>query len=120
MSINYKGNFINQLYKAIEENPDLTIGEILFSFLREPALGKHYFYSTDEDIYNSLIKLNKKPKEDEDVPLKEKDFIFWVGKKVYSLTDDELEKIIAVEDKKEKNDKQGFMFALEQFTIIKK
>ena len=82
MSINYKGNFINQLYKAIEENPDLTIGEILFSFLREPALGKHYFYSTDEDIYNSLIKLNKKPKEDKDAPLDTQAFSFWIEQQI--------------------------------------
>jgi hypothetical protein len=78
MSINYKGNFINQLYKAIEDNSDLTIGEVLFSFLREPALGKHYFYSTDEDIYNSLIKLNKSLKEDKDTPLDTQAFSFWI------------------------------------------
>lgn len=78
MSINYKGNFINQLYKAVEQNPDLTIGEILFSFLREPRLSKHYFYATDKEIYNSLENLNKEPKEEEDQPMDIQAFDFWI------------------------------------------
>jgi len=78
MSINYKGNFINQLYKAIEKNPDLTLGELLFSFLREQRLRKHYFYATDEEIYNSLEKLNKEPKDTEDEPMDIQAFDFWV------------------------------------------
>lgn len=78
MSINYKGNFINQLYKAIEKNPDLTLGELLFSFLREPRIRKHYFYATDEEVYNSLEKLNKEPKDTEDEPMDVQAFDFWV------------------------------------------
>lgn len=78
MKINYKGNFINQLYKTIEKNPDLTLGEILFSFLREQRLKKHYFYATDEEIYNSLEKLNKEPEDKEDEPMDIQAFDFWV------------------------------------------
>lgn len=120
MSINYKGNFINQLYKAVQQNADLSIGEILFSFLREQRLGKHYFYSTDEEIYNSLEKFNKQPKEEQDEKIDEKDFVFWIGKNVYKLSEDKLNEILATENKKDGEDRQGYMFALEQMTIIKK
>lgn len=119
MSINYKGNFINQLYKAIEKNPDLTLGELLFSFLREQRLKKHYFYTTDEEIYNSLEKLNKEFIEGDSL-LNDKDFAFWAGKNLYRIPEEELYNILAIEEKKQGEDKQGFMFAIEQLTIIKK
>lgn len=117
MSINYKGNFINQLYKAIEQNPDLTLGELLFSFLRESRLKKHYFYVTDEEIYNSLEKLNKTPAEEKEEKVGEKDLVVWIGKNVFKATEEELNEMMSIEEGEE--DRQGFMFVLEQLTILK-
>lgn len=77
MAIDYKGNFMNQLYKFIEKNPEMNIGEILFSILREQRLGQHYFYASDKAIYNSIEKLNKADEEN-DEPMDEQAFNFWV------------------------------------------
>lgn len=120
MAINYKGNFINQLYKSIERNSELTLGEILFSFLREQRLEKHYFKATDQEIYNSLEKFNKEPDEDEDVPLQDREFAEWVGKTLLNMEEEEVEKILFVEERKDDKEKQGYIFALEQFAVIKK
>lgn len=120
MAINYKGNFINQLYKAIEKNPELTLGEILFSFMREQRLEKHYFHATDQEIYNSLERFNKEPNDGDDTPLQEREFAEWVGKTLLNMEEEEIEKILFVEERKDDKDKQGFIFALEQFAVIKK
>lgn len=76
--INYKGNFVKELYTFFKENPELTIGESLYSVLRKSNLrGEHFVYSSDETIYNSLELLNSKEKE-EDEPMDEQQFGFWI------------------------------------------
>jgi hypothetical protein len=60
MSINYTGAILQKLEEAVEKNPNMTIGEVLFQFLHKPQLkGKHYFYATNEEIYTSLEKFCK-------------------------------------------------------------
>ena len=60
MSINYKGAILQKIDEAIEKNPNLSVGEVLFQFLHKPQLsGKHYFYATDQEIYTSVEKFCK-------------------------------------------------------------
>jgi len=55
MSINYKGAILQKLDEAVEKNPNMSFGEVLFQFLHKPQLkGKHYFYATNEEIYTSI------------------------------------------------------------------
>jgi len=75
--INYKGNFMNQLYKFIEKNPELTLGETLYSILRGRFGKDHFIYASDEELYTALENLNKQPVE-EDEPFDEQGFVFWV------------------------------------------
>ena len=67
MSINYKGAILQKIDEAIEKNPNLSVGEVLFQFLHKPQLlGKHYFYATDQEIYTSLEKFCKEGSEIEE------------------------------------------------------
>jgi hypothetical protein len=84
MSTNYKGSIISKLFTAVENNPDMTIGEILYSFLHKENLkGQHFFYASDKDIYNSLEEFTKLGIEVEE-PLATNEFEFWVEGKNYS------------------------------------
>lgn len=66
MNYNYKGSIVNQLYAAIEKNPEKTIGEILYGFLNKQTLGKHFFEAEDKEIFTSLEKyINETEEEDE-------------------------------------------------------
>jgi|GEM_PF-5250016 len=79
--INYKGNILTQLEKAIVENNDMTIGEILFSVVhKDNTNGKHFFYMNDEEMYNAFERFNKFGVE-EDEPLDEQGFEFWCAQK---------------------------------------
>lgn len=84
MSTNYKGSIISKLYTAIENNPDMTMGEILYSFLHKDNLkGQHFFYAKDIEIYNALEEFTKIGVETEE-PLSTNEFEFWVEGKNYS------------------------------------
>lgn len=84
MSTNYKGSIISKLYTAIENNPDMTMGEILYSFLHKDNLkGQHFFYAKDIEIYNALEEFTKIGVETEE-PLPTNEFEFWVEGKNYS------------------------------------
>lgn len=79
--INYRGNIFSQLEKAIRENPTMTIGEIFFSTLRtQNTKGKHYFYMSDQEVYEALERFNSF-QEEEDETLDENAFNFWVAQK---------------------------------------
>lgn len=79
--INYRGNIFSQIEKAMLENPTMTVGEILFSFLHKDNMqGKHYFYASDQEIYMALERFNKFGVEQEE-PIDEVGFEFWAAQK---------------------------------------
>ena len=79
--INYRGSILSALYKALEQNEEMTVGEILFSFLsKENMYGNHYFYASDQEIYNALERFNKFGL-DEDEPMNEIEFNLWISQK---------------------------------------
>lgn len=83
--INYRASFLMKMSSAIENNPTLTLGEILYSFLHKDNLkGMHFWYASDEDIYTALENFNKFGIE-EDEPLDVQAFNFWVEKKSFGL-----------------------------------
>lgn len=75
---NYKGAIINQLFTAVERNPDMTMGEIFHSFLRKSFLGKATVEATDEEIYTAVEAFSHQ--SDEDEPYDEVGFDFFVQK----------------------------------------
>ena len=80
--INYLGSFLIQLEEAFEKNPDMQIGEVLFSaFHKSNMNNKHFFYATDEEMYTALERFNKFGQDEEDEPLTEQAFSFWVEQK---------------------------------------
>ena len=84
MSTNYKGSIISKLFAAVEGNPDMTMGEILYSFLHKDNLkGQHFFYASDIEIYNALESFTKLGVE-ADEPLGTNEFEFWIEGKNYS------------------------------------
>lgn len=75
--INYKGSFVTKLFQAFEKNPDMDISDVLMSITHKSNFnGKHFFYTTDEQMYNSLENFVKVGLE-EDEPLEEQAFEFW-------------------------------------------
>lgn len=88
MSTNYKGSIISKLFTAAENNPEMTMGEILYSFLHKDNLnGKHFFHASDIEIYNAIEEFTKLGAE-QDEPLDEAGFLFWVNDKKYSTDQD--------------------------------
>lgn len=84
MSTNYKGSILSKLFAAVEKNPDMTMGEILYSFLHKNNLkGQHFFYASDVEIYNALEEFTKIGVEIEE-PLPTAEFLFWVEGKPYT------------------------------------
>jgi hypothetical protein len=84
MGTNYKGSIISKLFTAVENNPEMTMGEILYSFLHKENLkGQHFFYATDLEIYNAVESFTKIGAEVEE-PLSTNEFEFWVEGKNYS------------------------------------
>lgn len=84
MSTNYKGSILSKLFAAVEKNPSMTMGEILYSFLHKDNLkGQHFFYASDVDIYNALEEFTKIGIETEE-PLPTAEFLFWVEGKTYT------------------------------------
>lgn len=78
MEVNYKGSFLNKLLLAVDRNPEMTMGEILYSFLHKSNLkGKHFFYCTDIELYNSLENFTKIGVETEE-PVSTNEFEFWI------------------------------------------
>jgi len=74
--MNYKGSISNLIFAAIENKPQLKMGEILYSFLSKGKLKKHYLEATDEEIYTSLEDFLSE-KEEVDEPLDEQEFYQW-------------------------------------------
>lgn len=84
MNTNYKGSIISKLFTAVESNPEMSMGEILYSFLHKDNLkGQHFFYATDLEIYNALEEFTKIGVEIEE-PLPTAEFQFWVEGKTYT------------------------------------
>lgn len=84
MSTNYKGSIISKLFAAVEKNPEMTMGEILYSFLHKENLkGQHFFYATDIEIYNSIEEFTKIGIDKEE-PLPTNEFEFWIEGRNYS------------------------------------
>ena len=78
MSTNYKGSIVSKLFTAVENNPDMTMGEILYSFLHKDNLkGQHFFYASDLELYNALEQFTKIGVDVED-PVSSNEFFFWV------------------------------------------
>lgn len=79
--INYKGAFLNLLDTAIEMNPEMSIGSLLYSISNKKSLnGVHYFYASDEEIVTSLenfVSLG----EDSDDTISTNEYIVWANNK---------------------------------------
>jgi len=68
----YKGSILLELDSLVEKNPNLSMGEIFYSFLRPVFLnGKHLLDVTDEEIFVALEKA--KDREGEDVEMSEEE-----------------------------------------------
>lgn len=84
MSTNYKGSIVSKLFTAVENNPDMTMGEILYSFLHKDNLkGQHFFYASDLELYNALEQFTKIGVDVED-PVSSNEFSFWVEGKNFA------------------------------------
>lgn len=58
--LSFRGLIFQEIKKALQENKDLTVGEILYTGLHKTELnGKSLFCASDEEILNSLERLNK-------------------------------------------------------------
>ena len=48
------------MFTALEQNEDMTLGEIMYSFLHRDNLnGKHFWHGSDEEIYTALENFTK-------------------------------------------------------------
>jgi len=84
MSVNYKGSIISKMFAAVENNPEMNMGEVLYSFLHKDNFnGKHFFYASDLEIYNALEAFTKIGVETEE-PLSTNEFEFWVDGKQFA------------------------------------
>lgn len=58
--MNFKAIGLNTLMEYSEQNTDYTLGEIIYSFLREPVSGikntKDILKLTDEEVYTIIEK----------------------------------------------------------------
>lgn len=83
--INYRGSFLQKMFTALEQNEDMTLGEIMYSFLHKDNLnGKHFWHGSDEEIYTALENFTKFGLE-QDEPLDEQAFTFWREKQQFGL-----------------------------------
>lgn len=58
--LSFRGLIFQEIKRALQENKDLTVGEILYTGLHKTELnGKSLFCASDEEILNSLERLNK-------------------------------------------------------------
>jgi len=82
MEYGYKGNFMLALTKAISNNPQNTLGEILLSALHPSKYKKgSYFFATDEEICYNFEEFNKIDMED-DIPTNQ-EFEDWLSSLKY-------------------------------------
>lgn len=66
MSLNYRNIAARELQEFITENPTMSIGEILYSVIRENNLGvefKDIKTLSDEQIYSAIEKAKQFEKE---------------------------------------------------------
>lgn len=77
-----KGTFLMLLTRALKENKDNTIGEILISFLR-PSLYKNnsFFFATDSEICANIENFLSIDMNDDFLTTEE--FEEWVNSRVY-------------------------------------
>lgn len=82
MEYGYKGNFMLALTKAISNNPQNTLGEILLSALH-PSKYKRgsFFFATDEEICYNFEEFNKIDMQD-DIPTNQ-EFEDWLSSLKY-------------------------------------
>lgn len=82
MEYGYKGNFMVALTKAISNNPQNTLGEILLSALH-PSKYKRgsFFFATDEEICYNFEEFNKIDMQD-DIPTNQ-EFEDWLSSLKY-------------------------------------
>lgn len=70
--MNYKNLITLEQDKLIEENQDLTMGQIYYTFLRPCFLnGKHLLDATDEEIFNSIENARKREGKEEELSTEE-------------------------------------------------
>jgi hypothetical protein len=70
---------MQQLQKAIEENPDMRFGEILFSIQHPYNMTGSLFDIEDEDLYDACVRFNTIT-EEEDEKLTDEEFQEWINK----------------------------------------
>ena len=79
MSVNYRMSFIVGIDKALENNPNMRLGEILYSIIRKQNMnGLHFFYAEDDEIISALEKFNCFVDE-LDEPMNQEDFDKWLS-----------------------------------------
>lgn len=64
--MNYKNIAVRTLQEFIDTNPNMSLGEVLYSILRENNLGvefKELKNSSDEHIYSAIEKAKQFEKE---------------------------------------------------------
>jgi len=68
----YNALTLLELDKLVEENEDLSMGQIFYSFLRPCFLnGKHLLDATDEEIFTSIENARKREGKDEEMSTEE-------------------------------------------------
>lgn len=82
MELNYKGNILTQLFKALEKRDGLSTGEKLFSILRKENLKTDLFYATDKQIYTAITTFIDFPIDEEDLAMTDEEFEAWVNTKI--------------------------------------
>lgn len=79
MSVNYRMSFIAGIDKALEKNPTMRLGEILYSIVRKQNMnGLHFFYAEDNEMISALEKFNSFV-EELDEPMSQEDFEKWLS-----------------------------------------
>jgi hypothetical protein len=77
---NIKGSILTMLFTALENNPSMSVGEVLYSVTNKKSLkGKRLIEASDNEIYTAVeafVKFN----DEADEPYDDNAFIFWVDK----------------------------------------
>lgn len=76
---NYTGNIYQKLFDVLQKKDGLTVGEKLFSILRQQNLGKNLMFASDKDIYEAIERYISFP-VDEDTLMTEEEFESWLNK----------------------------------------
>ena len=80
MVVNYRMSFLSGIDKALEKNPNMRLGEVIYSMFRKQNLnGLHFFYADDSEIVAAIEKFNNFT-EEVDEPMSQEDFLNWLEK----------------------------------------